>query len=144
MTAATLNGEKGIISQPILFQARGLHKSFGGVRAVRDISFNIPAGVVFAIIGPNGAGKSTLLNLMSGLYECDSGSLIFEGADLSGLPAHRRVRHGIARTFQKIRLFKQLTVLDVEFDKTNQNIKMDTIHYMETLPDLSWKPLKWN
>jgi ABC-type branched-subunit amino acid transport system ATPase component len=99
-------------SQPALFQARGVHKSFGGVHAVRDISFDIPAGIVFAIIGPNGAGKSTLLNLMSGLYECDSGSLIFEGADLSGLPAHRRVRLGIARTFQKIRLFKQLTVLE--------------------------------
>jgi branched-chain amino acid transport system ATP-binding protein len=95
-----------------LFSAKGLHKSFGGVRAVRDISFEIPDGAVFAIIGPNGAGKSTLLNLMSGIYQPDAGALSFKGTDLSGLPAHRRVRLGIARTFQKIRLFKQLSVLD--------------------------------
>src|SRR5438045_7087633 len=95
-----------------LFCATGLHKSFGGVRAVRDISFEIPDGAVFAIIGPNGAGKSTLLNLMSGVYQPDASGLTFNGADLSGLAAHRRVRLGIARTFQKIRLFKQLSVLD--------------------------------
>ena len=96
----------------VLFGAKGLHKSFGGVRAVRDVSFEIPAGAVFAIIGPNGAGKSTMLNLMSGVYQPDSGSLSFDGTDLAGLPAHRRVRLGIARTFQKIRLFRQLSVLD--------------------------------
>ena len=99
-------------SPDVLFRAEGLHKSFGGVRAVRDISFDIPAGAVFAIIGPNGAGKSTLLNLMSGVYQPDAGSLDFDGTDLTGMPAHRRVRLGIARTFQKIRLFKQLSVLD--------------------------------
>ena len=95
-----------------LFSAKGLHKSFGGVRAVRDVSFDIPAGAVFAIIGPNGAGKSTMLNLISGVYQPDSGALTFAGTVLGGLPAHRRVRLGIARTFQKIRLFKQLSVLD--------------------------------
>jgi branched-chain amino acid transport system ATP-binding protein len=95
-----------------LFSAKGLRKSFGGVRAVRDVSFDIPANAVFAIIGPNGAGKSTMLNLISGVYQPDSGALTFNGSDLAGLPAHRRVRLGIARTFQKIRLFKQLSVLD--------------------------------
>lgn len=95
-----------------LFQAEGLHKSFGGIRAVRDISLAIPANTVFAIIGPNGAGKSTLLNLMSGVYQSDSGRMTFDGVDLVGLPAHRRVRYGLARTFQKIRLFKQLSVID--------------------------------
>jgi ABC-type branched-subunit amino acid transport system ATPase component len=95
-----------------LFRARGLHKSFGGVRAVRDISLDIPGATVFAVIGPNGAGKSTLLNLMSGLYQPDAGDLVFDGRDLTGLPAHRRVRLGLARTFQKIRLFKQLSVID--------------------------------
>jgi len=95
-----------------LLSARGLNKSFGGVRAVRDVSFDIPPGAVFAIIGPNGAGKSTMLNLISGVYQPDSGSLSFGVTDLDGLPAHRRVRLGIARTFQKIRLFRQLSVLD--------------------------------
>ena len=95
-----------------LLSAKGLHKSFGGVRAVRDVSCDIPEGAVFAIIGPNGAGKSTMLNLISGVYQPDSGSLTFAGQNLAGLPAYRRVRLGIARTFQKIRLFKQLSVLD--------------------------------
>ena len=93
------------------FCSEGLHKRFGGVQAVRDISLNIPHGSVFAIIGPNGAGKSTLLNLMSGLYQPDAGRMVFDGVDLVGVPAHKRVRLGLARTFQKIRLFKQLSVL---------------------------------
>lgn len=96
----------------VLFRAAGLQKSFGGVQAVRDISFEISPGVVFAIIGPNGAGKSTLLNLMSGVYQPDAGTMALAGVDLVGMPAQRRVRHGLARTFQKIRLFKQLSVLE--------------------------------
>ena len=96
----------------VLFRSESLRKSFGGVHAVRDISLNIPHGGVFAIIGPNGAGKSTLLNLMSGLYQPNSGTMNLDGVDIVGLPAHRRVRLGLARTFQKIRLFKHLPVLD--------------------------------
>ena len=96
----------------MLFSARSLHKSFGGVRAVRDVSFDIPAGAVFAIIGPNGAGKSTLLNLMSGLYQPDAGKIVLDGVDLVGRQAHQRVRLGLGRTFQKIRLFKNLSALD--------------------------------
>jgi branched-chain amino acid transport system ATP-binding protein len=95
-----------------LLHASGLRKSFGGVRAVHDISFEVPAGAVFAIIGPNGAGKSTLLNLLSGVFPADAGTVAFAGADLTELPMHRRTRHGIARTFQKIRLFKQLSAHD--------------------------------
>ena len=95
-----------------LLRADGLSKSFGGVRAVRDISLGIVAGTIFAVIGPNGAGKSTLLNLLSGIYQPNSGTVTFDGVDLTRLPAHRRVRHGIARTFQKIRLFKHLSALD--------------------------------
>jgi branched-chain amino acid transport system ATP-binding protein len=96
----------------VLFRSESLSKSFGGVHAVRDISLNIPHGGVFAIIGPNGAGKSTLLNLMSGLYQPNSGTMNLDGVDIVGLPAHRRVRLGLARTFQKIRLFKHLPLLD--------------------------------
>jgi len=95
-----------------LLKAANLNKSFGGVRAVYDVSVDVPAGSIFALIGPNGAGKSTLLNLLSGVYQPDSGSLFFNQASLIGLPAYERARLGIARTFQKIRLFKQLTLLE--------------------------------
>ena len=109
--AAAVETRASIVGAPLL-SARGLHKSFGGVRAVSDISLDVSSGSIFAIIGPNGAGKSTLLNLISGIYQPDAGSLSFNGHNLSGMPAHRRVRLGLARTFQKIRLFKQLSVLD--------------------------------
>ena len=96
----------------MILRAKGISKSFGGVRAVQNVSIAVPENSIFALIGPNGAGKSTLLNLLSGLYQPDAGSLHFEQTSLIGLPAHRRVRLGIARTFQKIRLFKQLTLLE--------------------------------
>jgi branched-chain amino acid transport system ATP-binding protein len=95
-----------------LLQARGLSKSFGGVRAVQNVSIAVPPESIFAIIGPNGAGKSTMLNLLSGVYQPDAGSLSFNGTEMAGLRAHQRVRLGLARTFQKIRLFKQLTLLE--------------------------------
>jgi branched-chain amino acid transport system ATP-binding protein len=95
-----------------LLVADRLHKSFGGVRAVWDISLSVPERGILAVIGPNGAGKSTLLNLLSGTYQPDQGTLSFAGSSLIGLPAHQRVRLGMARTFQKIRLFKQLSVLE--------------------------------
>lgn len=95
-----------------LLRAEGLNKSFGGVRAVQNVSIAVPENSIFALIGPNGAGKSTLLNLLSGIYQPDAGSLYFDETNLIGLPAHRRARLGIARTFQKIRLFKQLTLLE--------------------------------
>ncbi|HXW25146.1 MAG TPA: ABC transporter ATP-binding protein [Xanthobacteraceae bacterium] len=95
-----------------IFRARGLSKNFGGVRAVNDISLAVAPGSVLAIIGPNGAGKSTLLNLMSGIHRPDAGTMTFDDADVTGLSTHARVRRGLARTFQKIRLFKQLSVLD--------------------------------
>ena len=95
-----------------LLRAERLNKSFGGVAAVQNVSIHVPQGAIFALIGPNGAGKSTLLNLLLGIYQPDSGSLSFGDSNLIGLPAHERVRLGIARTFQKIRLFKQLTLLE--------------------------------
>ena len=112
MTAAAKANLARENSGAVLFHANGLCKNFGGVRAVRDISFAIVPGAVFAVIGPNGAGKSTLLNLMSGIYQPDAGTMSLDGVDLVGISAQRRVKHGMARTFQKIRLFKQLSALD--------------------------------
>ena len=95
-----------------MIRAANLNKSFGGVRAVQDVSISVPEKSIFALIGPNGAGKSTLLNLLSGIYQPDAGSLHLGATNLVGMAAHQRVRLGIARTFQKIRLFKQLTLLE--------------------------------
>jgi branched-chain amino acid transport system ATP-binding protein len=95
-----------------VLQATRLSKRFGGVQAVHEVSLAVPERSIFALIGPNGAGKSTMLNLLSGVYQPDQGSLVFQKQNLVGMPAYRRVRLGIARTFQKIRLFKQLTLLE--------------------------------
>jgi ABC-type branched-subunit amino acid transport system ATPase component len=95
-----------------LLRAENVSKSFGGVRAVRNVSISVPEKTIYALIGPNGAGKSTLLNLLSGVYQPDAGTLAFGDTQLIGLPAYARVRLGIARTFQKIRLFKQLSLIE--------------------------------
>ena len=95
-----------------MLSANNISKSFGGVRAVRNVSLSVPEKSVCALIGPNGAGKSTMLNLLSGVYQPDAGTLTFGETSMMGLPAYARVRLGIARTFQKIRLFKQLSLLE--------------------------------
>jgi branched-chain amino acid transport system ATP-binding protein len=102
-TAAAENG---------LLEVRGLVKRFGGVTAVNALDMTVRAGDVHALIGPNGSGKTTTLNVISGLYRADGGSVRFDGAQLAGRPAHEIARGGIARTFQNIRLFAELSVLD--------------------------------
>ena len=87
-----------------------LSRHFGGVRAVDDLSLTVKRGEILGLIGPNGSGKSTTVNLIAGLYAPTTGSLRFEGRDISALPPHRRAELGIARTFQNIRLFSQLSV----------------------------------
>jgi branched-chain amino acid transport system ATP-binding protein len=96
----------------IVFSARDLNLSFGGVKAVRDVSFDIERGEVFSIIGPNGAGKTTILNLISRLYDVEGrGRMTFDGEDITRIPAHDVARRGIARTFQNTELFEHETVL---------------------------------
>ena len=95
-----------------LFEAERLSVSFGGIRAVDDVSFAVDEGEIFSIIGPNGAGKTTVFNLISRLYEPDHGTIRFDGRELTKLPAHRIARAGIARTFQNIKLFDNASVLD--------------------------------
>ena len=95
-----------------LFQAEDLSISFGGVKAVRDVSFEISVGEVFSIIGPNGAGKTTVFNLISRFYDADTGRMTFAGEDMTEVPAHRIAELGIARTFQNTELFDRETVLD--------------------------------
>jgi branched-chain amino acid transport system ATP-binding protein len=89
---------------------QGLTKHFGGVRAVDGIDLTVSRGEIVGLIGPNGSGKSTIVNLICGLLPPTAGRVVFNGADISRLPPHARVTLGIARTFQNIRLFGQLTV----------------------------------
>ena len=96
----------------LLFQAENLSVSFGGIRAVQDLSFSVEQGEVISIIGPNGAGKTTVFNLISRLYDLDQGRMIFAGDDISGLAPHQIAERGIARTFQNTELFEHETVLN--------------------------------
>jgi branched-chain amino acid transport system ATP-binding protein len=94
-----------------LLQVEGLSIHFGGVKAVDNISFSVEPGEVFTIVGPNGAGKSTIFNLISRLYEPTAGRIVFDGRDITRLPAHDIAGIGIARTFQNIELFDHSSVL---------------------------------
>ena len=93
-----------------MLELEHLTKHFGGVRAVNDVDLAVRAGEVLGLIGPNGSGKSTTVNLICGLFPLTSGRVVFKGQDISALPPHERVTLGIARTFQNIRLFGQLSV----------------------------------
>jgi branched-chain amino acid transport system ATP-binding protein len=99
------------MNQPLL-QAEDIGKSFGAVAAVDGVSFSVAAGQVHAIIGPNGAGKTTLFNIISGLVPASRGSLTFDGAAITDLAPHRRAAIGISRTFQNIRIFPDMSVLE--------------------------------
>ncbi len=90
----------------------GLSKTFGGLIAVNDVSFNIPRGKIFSIIGPNGAGKSTLFDLLTRVQEPDTGEIMGDSGSLLKLPTHDIVRHGIARTFQHAQLIETASVRD--------------------------------
>ncbi len=95
-----------------LLSVRGVSKQFGGVVANRDVSFEVVPGELVGIIGPNGAGKSTLFEIITGFYRPDSGEVRLDGARLTGLSPDRVCRLGVARTFQKLRPFPGLTVLE--------------------------------
>jgi branched-chain amino acid transport system ATP-binding protein len=95
-----------------LLLATGMSKSFGGVCAVNAVSLEVADRQIVGLIGPNGAGKTTLFNLISGLLVPDSGRLELGGLDLPGLPPHRIPASGIARTFQNVRIFERMTVLE--------------------------------
>lgn len=103
--------DKANDTSPLLVVS-GLYKAYGGVVPVRDVGFSITRGKVHALIGPNGAGKTTLLNLLSGHVRADRGSIRFDGKEIAGLPAHAVAEAGIGRTFQNLKLFSDMSVLD--------------------------------
>ena len=96
---------------PIL-SLRGVTKAFGGVVALNGVDLEVSKGEILALVGPNGAGKSVLVNIISGFYQATSGAIQLSGKDVTTQPAHARARSGMARTFQNIRLFRRMSVIE--------------------------------
>ena len=95
-----------------MLRLANVSKRFGGLSVLQDVSFEVPAGKVFGLIGPNGAGKTTVFNLITGLLAPSGGTIAFEGASLLGKPPHAITRAGLGRTFQNIRIFKEMSLLE--------------------------------
>lgn len=95
-----------------LLEVNGLSISFGGLKAVQDVSFNVPQGKIVSVIGPNGAGKTTIFNMLTGFYLPDRGSIRLDGMEMVGKKSYEFISCGIARTFQNIRLYTQMSVLE--------------------------------
>ena len=95
-----------------LLELAGVSRDFGGLRAVRDVSFALGAGEVVGLIGPNGAGKTTIINLVTGVHRVSAGTIAVAGRRVDGWPPHRIARLGVARTFQVVQPFPDMTVLD--------------------------------
>src|SRR5689334_22344695 len=96
----------------ILLETKSLAKSFGDMQAVDHVNFSVAQGELLALIGSNGAGKTTLVNLISGLLQPDSGTILFQGADVTTMSVHDRIKTGIARSFQLVTVFDQLGAMD--------------------------------
>lgn len=112
---------------PIL-EVRRLSKNFGGLQVISDLSFTVPTGRRLALIGPNGAGKTTVFNLISGVYRPDEGSISLKGRDITHISSRYRIRHGLSRSFQNIRLMRHLTALE--------NVLLGQHHRARTLTGL--------
>jgi len=93
-----------------LLELKNVSKAFGGLQVISDLDFHVDEAEIVSVIGPNGAGKTTLFNLVTGVYELDEGEILFEGESIVGLPPNKITRKGIARTFQTLRLFLNMTV----------------------------------
>ena len=109
-------------TEPPVLEVKNLGISFGGLEAVSNFNMTLRKGELFGLIGPNGAGKTTVFNLLTGVYKPMTGSILLDGRRIDGMPTHRVVEAGIARTFQNIRLFKKMTALDNV--KAAMNFKM--------------------
>lgn len=111
----SLNDDKTLRAFPPtdnLLEARDISKNFGGITAVQKVDFNIPRRSIVSLIGPNGAGKTTFFNLMTGIYEPTTGTVMFDGKPMTKSKPYQVTRRGIARTFQNIRLFSNMTALE--------------------------------
>jgi branched-chain amino acid transport system ATP-binding protein len=122
---------------PVILDLRNISLSFGGVKALTDISFDVREHEIRAIIGPNGAGKSSMLNVINGVYRPQQGEIVFRGKPRRNMDCYAAARSGIARTFQNIALFKGMTVLDNVM--TGRNLKMKSNFLLQAL---YWGPAR--
>ena len=107
----------------MILELNNISKNFGGVQAITPTSFGIEKGEIFGLIGPNGAGKTTMFNIITGAYAPSSGEVVFEGANITNVKSYKRVNLGIARTFQNIRLFTSMSVLENVLSGLNGSMK---------------------
>jgi branched-chain amino acid transport system ATP-binding protein len=115
-------------------RVEGVTLRFGGVHAIRDLSFVVTQGEIFAIIGPNGAGKTSVFNVITRVFNANTGRIIFDGQDITDVPRHRVVDHGVARTFQNIELFEGVSVID------NLLLGRHRFPYGNLFAELCWLP----
>lgn len=127
-----------------LLEVRNIGISFGGLKAVNDFSLTIEKGQLYGLIGPNGAGKTTVFNLLTGVYKPDTGSIFLDGKNLTGKKTIEINQAGIARTFQNIRLFKELSVLDNVKAGLHNHHKYSTIEGLLRLPRYYWVEKEMN
>jgi len=119
-----------------LLDVQGLRKEFGGLVAVDQVDFTIPEQAVVSLIGPNGAGKTTFFNMITGVYKPTGGRVVFDGQDVTGLPPHAITQRGIGRTFQNIRLFQQMSVIENVLVGMHARLKGGVIASIAGLPSI--------
>jgi len=132
-----LDADRGVTAKPAteaLLRMENVSVSFGGIQALRDLSFGVEPGEIFSIIGPNGAGKTSAVNVISGFYRPDRGRILFQGKDRTALKAYEVAELGIARTFQNVALFRGMSVLDNIM--TGRLLKMKKSNFL-------WDALYW-
>jgi branched-chain amino acid transport system ATP-binding protein len=115
-------------------QIKDISKSFGGLQAVRSLTMELQKGMITALIGPNGAGKTTLLNVINGLLKADSGRIFFQGEEITNMPPHEIASRGIARTFQILKGFQKLTVMENLMIGRHVNTRSGIISGLFSLP----------
>jgi len=117
-----------------LIELRDVTKDFGGLRVVDQLNLHVDEGEIVSVIGPNGAGKTTVFNLITGIFRPDSGEIVFDGQRISGLAPHKITQRGVARTFQTLRLFLNMTVLENVMAAEYGNTKATVFEAMLQLP----------
>jgi branched-chain amino acid transport system ATP-binding protein len=118
----------------VLLELKGVTKSFGGLLCIDDLDMEVRSGEILSVIGPNGAGKTTLFNLVTGIYEPDSGDILLDGESLVGLAPHKITNRGVARTFQTLRLFLNMSVKENVMAATYGSTRSSIFESMLRLP----------